>query len=272
MAVVGNGPDAGAETASGLVAAVLLPDPGRGLLVVDYDGTLAPIVDDPELALPAAGAVDVLDRLLGVVGVVAVVSGRPAAFLADRLEVVRRPSLRCFGLYGMEEIGPDGRTVSLDPGDGRAALDEIAEEAAERAPGARVERKGHSVALHYREHPGAEPAVSAVADWAVERFALVARRGRMVVELVPEGASDKGTVVRRIAEGRDGAVAIGDDLGDVAAFVALDELARSGVRTAKVAVGGTEAPEALVAASDVVVDGPHAVVATLEHAATALGR
>jgi len=62
-------------------------DPGRSAIVADFDGSLGPIVADPAAALALPAALTALEALVGRFGTVAVVSGRPAAFLAERLPV-----------------------------------------------------------------------------------------------------------------------------------------------------------------------------------------
>lgn len=84
----------------------------------------------------------------------------------------------------------------------------------------------------------------------------------MVFELVAPSSPDKGVVVARLIGALDCAVAFGDDLGDIAAFTALDAAA-SGVTSIKVAVGGAEARPGLTELADVVVDSPFAVAAVL---------
>ncbi|MHB1912227.1 MAG: trehalose-phosphatase, partial [Acidimicrobiales bacterium] len=93
---------------------------------------------------------------------------------------------------------------------------------------------------------------------------LVAHPARMSVELRPPLAVDKGTVVAGLADGFATVAYLGDDIGDLPAFRALDDLAASGMRTAKVGVTGPEAPPVLLAAADVVLDGPEAALGLLE--------
>ena len=68
---------------------------------LDFDGTLAPIVDDPNEARPLTGAVELLGDLAAWFAAVALVSGRPADYLAKHAAV---PGLRYLGLYGLQEI------------------------------------------------------------------------------------------------------------------------------------------------------------------------
>ncbi|HKY77361.1 MAG TPA: trehalose-phosphatase, partial [Acidimicrobiia bacterium] len=67
--------------------AALANDPSQAAVIVDFDGTLAPIVDDPPAATALPEAAATLDRLASCFGRVAVVSGRPVAFLRDQLPV-----------------------------------------------------------------------------------------------------------------------------------------------------------------------------------------
>src|SRR5580704_5925828 len=82
---------------------VLLADPRASAVMVDFDGTLAPIVADPASARAVPGAARTLGALGLTFGTVAVVSGRPAEFLHRRLRSAGS-AVRIFGLYGMEEI------------------------------------------------------------------------------------------------------------------------------------------------------------------------
>jgi len=243
--------------------------PERSALFVDFDGTLAPIVADPAAARPLPGARDVLARLAGRLAVVAVVSGRPVAFLLDAFGTV--PGLRLVGLYGMEEASGSGEVVT-DPGveRWRPVVARVTESAqAGVPPGAEVEPKGLTVTLHWRQNPAAEGWARAVAARALADDGLVAQPGRMALELRPPIATDKGTVVRRLGQGHEAVAAFGDDLGDLAAFAALGELQAAGVAVARVAVIDSESPKEVAAAADVLVDGPTGALELLDQLATA---
>jgi trehalose 6-phosphate phosphatase len=238
--------------------ALLARGPGAVALFCDFDGTLAEIVPDPSRAVPVPGALDALHGLAGVLGVVAVVSGRPGAYLAERLELASRHSaLRAYGHYGAEEVEPDGTVVTASGS--RAATElfaALAAEARRLAPAALVEEKGTSLALHFRTSPGDEAALRALAASAAVREGLELREGRMVVELVGHNAPDKGVIVQRLATGREVCCAIGDDIGDLAAFAALDALQAGGHLALRVAVASTERPGELIRRADLVLDGP----------------
>lgn len=237
--------------------------PGRSALFVDFDGTLAPIVADPGAARALPGAADVLARLAARYGVVAVVSGRPVAFLLDALGVV--PRLRLVGLYGMEEWSEPGPVAEV-PGVGRwrPVVARVAERALAAAPpGAEVEPKGLTVTLHWRQNPVAEGWARDLAARALADDGLVAQAGRMALELRPPVDTDKGTVVRRLGHGRWAAAAFGDDLGDLPAFTALGDLEAAGTAVARVAVVDAESPDQVAEAADVVVEGPSGALGLL---------
>jgi trehalose 6-phosphate phosphatase len=255
------------------VVEALRPAPRRAALFADFDGTLAEIVDDPEMAVAVPGVVESLDRLADRLGLVAVISGRPASFLASRLDVAQRhPAMRVFGHYGLEEVLPGGTVIKGDAAaDYRGAFDAVVTMARTAAPHARIEHKGESVAFHFRERPQDEAILSETALEARDRFGLEIRQGRMVLELVAPDSPDKGTVVARLLHGFDVAVMFGDDLGDVAAFAALDSATEtSGLTAVKVAVGGPEAPLGLTELATVIADSPLAVARVLATVADAL--
>jgi trehalose 6-phosphate phosphatase len=237
--------------------AVLLEDPGASAVMTDFDGTLAPIVMDPAAAHPLPEAPGVLAALARRFGVVAVVSGRPAAFLAQRLAAAG-PAVRLFGVYGLEwvEDGVVRRAREVEPWRGPAA--EVVEAArSEFADGTvGIENKGASVTLHWRQAPEeGERAWAFARTWA-QRTGLILQPGRMAVEFRPPVGIDKGAVVERLARGCAAACFAGDDAGDLAGFAALDRLAAGGTRAVRLAVADEETPPELVAAADVVAHGP----------------
>jgi trehalose 6-phosphate phosphatase len=119
-----------------------------------------------------------------------------------------------------------------------------------------VEAKGAALAIHWRRAPEAGPWAQEFArDWA-GRTGLLLQPGRRALELRPPVPIDKGQVVERVAAGRTAACFAGDDAGDLAAFAALDRLARLGMRVVRLAVADEETPPELVAAADVVVHSP----------------
>ena len=126
-----------------------------------------------------------------------------------------------------------------------------------------VEFKGLTVTLHWRGVPEAEPWARRFVEEERARSGLVAQPGRLALELRPPIDTDKGTVVRRLAAGHRLLACFGDDLGDLAAFAALDELAAAGATVVKVAVVDDESPAEVAAAADLVLEGPEAALAVL---------
>lgn len=244
----------------------LARDPRRSALLSDFDGTLAGIVDDPALARPLTEAAPTLARLARAMGLVGVVSGRPARFLVEHLGPAAADGVRLAGLYGLEVAAGDG-TISVRP-EASAWVGEVeAATAAARAAapeGLGVEAKGLTLALHWRRAPGTARWAMSFATERAAASGLVARPGRMSVELAPPLEVDKGTVVTDWCSGMVAAGFVGDDLGDLAAFAALDRLAaEQATVVVKVAVGSDEMAPELGAAADAVVDGPEGALALM---------
>jgi len=229
--------------------------PGAAALFLDYDGTLAPIVDDPAAARPEPGTAELLGEMAARLGLVAVVSGRPGAFLARMLGPP--PGVHLVGLYGLEAIGPDGSARTRpDVERWRPVVASVTDRLREASPpSVRVEPKGLTVTLHWRGAPegAAWAAESAAAE--ARRTGLVLQPGRLAVELRPPVALDKGSVVAEMGRGFAAVACFGDDLGDLPAFAALDGLAAGGAEVARVVVADRETAPEVLAAADVVVEG-----------------
>jgi trehalose 6-phosphate phosphatase len=236
-----------------------LEDPPGSAVLLDFDGTLAPIVADPASARPIPGALDVLGALVARYRLVAVVSGRPAAFLAAHLPV---PGLERWGSYGLERVVEGGVESVAEAEAWRPVVAGVVARARDVAPaGVGIEDKGTSVTLHVRTSPEDGGWVRAFAEAEAASTGLVVHDARMSVELRPPLEVDKGTVVRGLVTrtGVSAACYAGDDLGDVSAFRALDGVG-IGLR---VAVRSDESPPELLAAADLVVEGPRGVLELL---------
>jgi len=242
----------------------LVVRPPETAILLDYDGSLAAIVDHPEGAVAFPGAVDALGRLVGKVGRVGIVSGRTVEFLARQVPV---PDVVLVGLYGMETVIGGERHVSPLVAAYRTAVASAADDADVRLPGVVVERKaGVSVTLHWRMAPErADDVLDVAADLAV-RYGLTSFRTRFAVELRPPVAIDKGTAIDVITDGFSVAAFVGDDIGDMPAFEALARAERTGRlhRGVRVGVRSSEMPDGLPAAVDWLVDGPAGVVEFLD--------
>jgi trehalose 6-phosphate phosphatase len=245
----------------------LRADPARTAIVTDFDGTLSPIVEDPAQARPLPGVVDALHALAQRYRRVAVVSGRPVAFLRDRLELDHRPASSLFvsGLYGIEWMEDGVERAHEVAHRFRPLVDEAAAQAEASAPdGVHVERKGFSVTIHVRNAPQHEGWARSWAEATAHTTGLALHPARRSFELRPPVDLDKGTVVDALIAEAGAACFLGDDLGDLPAFDALDRRrAASGARTVRVAVRSSEAPPELLERADVVVDGPEGSLAFL---------
>jgi trehalose 6-phosphate phosphatase len=220
------------------------------------------------------GALGALHELASELAVVVVVSGRPARFLADRLELTSyRSPLRAFGLHGLEECLPDG-SVRLRTGvvAWRPVIATAGDQLRATLPaGILVEDKEYGVTAHWRSIGASGSDLEAIVARTKEvvlgvgaEHGLLPRPGKASVELVPPLGIDKGTVVTELCGDLERATYLGDDDGDLPAYQALDTLrASSGVQTVKIAVAGADAPRSLVDAADLVLDGPGAAVGFL---------
>jgi trehalose 6-phosphate phosphatase len=226
---------------------VLASEPGRAAILLDVDGTLAPIVAGPENALIPDETRAELARLTARYALVACVSGRPGAEVERMLGV---PGVAIVGEHGLE----------LEP-DAAAWAERIRRFA--RGVDWPSEAKPLSASFHFRradDEAAARAYLTRVAEDAAAA-GLVPRWGRMVLEVRPPVDAHKGTAVRTLVAraGVRRALYAGDDRTDVDAFDGLDGL-ELGVR---VAVASAEAPPELLEAADVVVDGTEGVLALL---------
>jgi trehalose 6-phosphate phosphatase len=226
----------------------LAEDPSTAALFLDVDGVLAPIVPRPEDARVPDPTREELRRLDHRYELVACISGRASD---DAERVVGVPELVYAGNHGLE----------LEP--------EAPEWAARLAPflagldWPRIEDKGLTASLHYRDRPDEEAARAELEGIATRARAagFVARFGRKVLEILPPVQANKGTAVRRLLEthGVERALYAGDDTTDLDGFKALDGLELA----VRVAVVSREGPSALYESADLRVDGPEEFLAVL---------
>ena len=248
-----------------------------GVVGLDFDGTLSPIVDDPERAHIHPDARDVLVGLAREVRAVAVITGRPARQVLDLggLEEVGTAiaesgsELHVFGQYGNERWSSTRRRiVSPRPPRGLATFERELPRVLRThdVASAYVEDKGLAVAVHTRRLPDPEAAFAALLEPLRDLAAqheLTVEPGRNVIEERSPGMH-KGLAVRTLVEELAARAFLfaGDDLGDLEAFEALDELAADGLATLRVCSASRE-QSALVPLSDVVVTGPEGVLELL---------
>jgi len=266
-----------ARTAAGQAGLdALLAAPARALIGTDFDGTLAPIVPDPQAARALPGAAPALARLARAVGTVAVITGRPAAEAVRYGGLDAVPGLIVLGHYGGQRW-QDGQLTG--PGSppaiaaARQALPGLLERAGADA-GTWVEDKELALAVHTRRAADPEAALRRLAGPLTDLAAglgLAAEPGRLVIELRLPGTDKGAALTSLVAERGAGSVLFcGDDLGDLPAFAAVRELRAAGLPGCAAASASPESPQ-VAAAADLVVEGPEGIVALLAALADRLG-
>ena len=202
---------------------------GRAAVFLDYDGTLTPIVSQPEDAWLSDSMRQTL-RELAACGPVAILSGRDLDDIRQRVNI---DSIVYAGSHGFDIAGPRGlrRQMAAKFLPNLDMAERELHKALDRIPGARVERKRFSVAAHYRnvkenDVTAVERAVAAVAAHHPELHRM---DGKKVYELLPTIDWDKGTAVLWLLEtlglerGNIRPIYVGDDRTDEDAFRALKQ-------------------------------------------------
>lgn len=250
----------------------LLADPSRAAVLLDLDGTLAPIVRDPEAATVPEGVRQLVMRLPGRFGLVGVVSGRRAAVARRILGLGTIPYA---GNHGAELLLRGAHEPAVDPDAERWAahvhgIVDAAGEDALRHAGLRREDKGPIVALHWRgaEDEAAAERLARELGARAEAAGLQLHEGRRVLELRPPVRIGKDVAVHRLLDGVpvDVAVYVGDDRTDVDAFDALRSLVMTGrlERALCIGVASPETPSELAESADLLVEGPAGVRSLLD--------
>lgn len=184
------------------------------LLVFDFDGTLAPLVADPEAAAMRTETRALL-RVTALLHPCAVVSGRRRADVLGRLAGI--PLVGVVGNHGAEAgFGPVDRAPR---GEVEAWVRALRRGLGPR-PGVTIEDKQFSVAVHYRSSPERGAARRAILDVARTLPGARVFGGRAVANVVPGDSHDKGDAVARLLPraNRRAAVFVGDDATDEDAF------------------------------------------------------
>ncbi|MEU2392462.1 trehalose-phosphatase [Streptomyces sp. NPDC007369] len=260
--------------------AALLRVPRRSVVALDFDGTLAEIVPDPDQARAHPAAVPALAALAPEVASVAVITGRPAGVAVRLGGFAGVPGLEhlvVLGHYGAERWDavtgivhapaehPGVAAVRADlPG----FLDSIG-----AWQGTWIEEKGRALAVHTRRAEDPAAAFAALREPLAElaaRHGLIVEPGRAVLELRPPGM-DKGVALTEyLAEtGAEAVVYAGDDLGDLAAYAAVEKRRAEGLPGLLLCSGSEEVPE-LASRADLVLPGPAAIMSFLSTLAHAL--
>jgi trehalose 6-phosphate phosphatase len=262
-------------TAAATLAEQLSPlraNPDRSAVLLDVDGTLAPIVRHADDATVPEAVRGLLIQVAKRYGVVACVTGRRAA---DARRIVSIGSIAYVGAHGGELLRPGSVQPEVD-----RALEEWTRRVQEFAREAdtaelsrlrvRIEDKSSIIACHWRGAPDEDAARGAVEELAnrAEAVGLSTHWARKVLEVRPPVGMDKGIGIRRLLreEDVDAALYAGDDATDLDAFAALSEMAEQDRLETVVLVGiaSDEAPPEVVERADIVLDGPGEVRALLE--------
>ena len=251
--------------------APLTADRSRTALLFDVDGTLAPIVRDPQASSVPEPTRRLLIECQEIFGLVGCVSGRQAK---EARRIVGIGPIPYSGNHGLELL-PRGAQESIVNAEAEAWTDRVHAAAhgvaaeLREASGLRIEDKGPIVALHWRGLED-EIAAEAVAEQIAEHAkagGLLIHRGRSVIELRAPVTSNKGDAVHALLGGVevDNALYAGDDRTDIDAFRALRALQHEGRLSEILCVGvrSEQTPSELLAEADLLVDGTEGVSSLL---------
>lgn len=223
-------------------------EPAGHSLFVDFDGTLVPLVDRPDLVRADAELIELLGQLRERFdGRLALVSGRSL----EQLDAMIGPVAATIALAGSHgaEVRRQGCMIEPPRPEGLdAAISEVRSWGAGH-PEMLIEEKSHGVAMHYRRAPILEEPVKRRAAVIAERHGLEVQQGKMMVELRGPGWN-KGEAVAALMGDPPMAgsrpVVIGDDLTDEPAFAVAQALGGFGI-----VVGGGRDTVALHCLTDV---------------------
>lgn len=260
-------------------------NPGGALLAFDFDGTLAPIVDDPEDSRLHEGSAEVLAGLGDVVGQVAIITGRgvDAVRRLGRLDGrMGLSSVVVLGQYGVERWDAatgELRHPEVPAGIAKAwaelkALVSAMKESGDDVDGLYLEDKGRAIGIHTRRTQDSEAMIERLKEpvrQLAERHDLVLEPGRSVLE-IRASRQDKGDALREMVEEVKPSIVamVGDDLGDIPAFEAIEELQLAGLICARVVSASAE-QTTLDSHADIRCEGPDGVAEWLADLASRLG-
>jgi trehalose 6-phosphate phosphatase len=237
--------------------------PREAAVFCDIDGTLAPIVERAEDAKVPEATARLLATIARKYGCVACISGRS---VAEARRLVGVGGIAYAGMHGVEMLWPHATTPELSPevSDWADRVRVFVEENSSRdlrILRVRLEDKGPIWAFHWRGAPDeakAQEAVKEIAD-AAEEAGFKPHWGRKVLEVRPPLPIDKGQAIKALVHHCPVRSALfgGDDVTDLDAFEALDDLVADGQLGSAVRVGlrSDEGPPGIVERADLAVDG-----------------
>jgi trehalose 6-phosphate phosphatase len=244
-------------------------EPQTAAILLDIDGTLAPIVDHASDANVPESTRQLLITISRAYKLVACVTGRRAS---EARAMVSIGTITYLGSHGAEQLRPGWTEAVLDPAVAEWAqrirdFGRAQDTAEARRLRVRIEDKGPIVAFHWRGAPDDQAAHAAVAEIArrAEQDGLKPHWGRKVLEVRPPVTIDKGHGVQRLlkefGDGVSAALYAGDDRTDLDAFRTLDRMRQDGALQSvlRVGVASDEAPSEITDEADLVVDGPAGV-------------
>jgi trehalose 6-phosphate phosphatase len=247
-------------------------DPAHAAVLLDIDGTLAPIVRHAADAHVPEATRSLLIEISKRYRIVGCVSGRRAT---TARQIVAIGTIAYVGNHGGELLRPRATTPEVDPE--VAAWTARVRQFADRAYSSQLQKirvrsedKDSIAAFHWRGAPDEEAAAAAVREVAelAQQEGFVVHWGRKVLEVRPPVALDKGLGIAALLRGAPVTAAMyaGDDTTDLDAFRGLRELVQSGELESAVcvAVSSDEAPPELAREADLTVDGTGAVRGLLE--------
>lgn len=226
--------------------------PGEVVLVTDFDGTLADIVQDPSAAKARPEALQALEELVPLLADVIVLSSRTPPQLE---KLVRAPGVRLIGDSGL----------AIPQHAQKEALDQFNAETGrilQGIPGAWLEIKPASTAVHFRSTNMSGQQMLALLGHVLDGARLEAALGRKVVEVHARDAG-KGAALAALLPGEEpgGVVCFGDDENDRSMFAYVRSLE---IPHLCVGVWSPEAPRDLFDGCDLVVHGPAAAAALMQ--------
>lgn len=229
-------------------------------IVTDFDGTVSPIVSQPDAAQITPPNLDFLERLTSIVTTVAVVSGRTLSDLQSRLPI---SGLTLIGSHGMERLAGGEIIIAPETAQYRSIFDTILQELQdlpEKFPGVSLENKAITLAVHYRQAIDVDKAGSyleQILPSLASQHSLKIYKGRKVYEFRPPIDLDKGTILDQIVETNslDFAFYLGDDVTDADAMNMVRTLREQGICDGfALAVKSEEMPRLITEAADLYLD------------------